>query len=184
MGFFSSIWSGIKSVGQAITSGAGKVTGFLTKAAGKVGSVFDAVKDVAGKITDIPVVGDVVKTLVENNPYGQAAIGMFNQADNIQKQVGGMINTADQIVRTADDAVNGRGNLKDNVDSIITTSSTLPNSYNGLRKGMNDLNDSRQAFNNVRRAPNILSKGRTLKDIMDTLSKDKDQSWRNRAVPA
>ena len=67
MGFFSSLWSGIKKVGSWVASGVKKVGHWIGQHAGKIGSIAGKVADVAEKVAPfvagIPIVGQVARGL-------------------------------------------------------------------------------------------------------------------------
>jgi hypothetical protein len=93
MGFWGDLWSGIKSLpGKAVDLG--------RKVIGKVSDGIGFVKNIAGKIGNIPVIGDIARGIM-NHPYLQKAKQIFDQVDNGTEMAKGIINSP-----AVDDVVN------------------------------------------------------------------------------
>jgi hypothetical protein len=78
------IASGVKSV-------AGKVYDGAKSVAGKVSGAFDTVRNLAGQVSSMPVIGDVAK-IASMNPLVGKAIDTFNKADSYVKMGNSILN--------------------------------------------------------------------------------------------
>ena len=91
MGF----WDLFKSLPGKIASGvksiAGKVYDGAKSVAGKVSGAFDKVRDIAGQVSNMPVIGDVAK-IASMNPLVGKAIDTFNKADSYVKMGNSILN--------------------------------------------------------------------------------------------
>ena len=91
MGF----WSFLKSIPGKISSGvksvAGKVWDGAKSIAGKVSQGFDKVRDIAGQVADMPVIGDIAK-IATMNPTVNKVIDTFNKADGYVKMGNSILN--------------------------------------------------------------------------------------------
>jgi phage-related protein len=91
MGF----WSFLKSIPGKIASGvksvAGKVWDGAKSIAGKVSSGFDKVRDIAGQVADMPVIGDIAK-MATMNPLVGKVVDTFNKADSYVKMGNSILN--------------------------------------------------------------------------------------------
>ena len=122
MGFFSNLWSGIKSVagkvGDALRWG---VNGVKT-VAGKVGDGIRWVKNVAGKVGNIPIVGDILKKVYERSPIGQQIGGIVNTVEDVTKAVGDAAGIAGNVLGGSDKSLtNILGDAKSNRDRFVKT---------------------------------------------------------------
>ena len=74
MGFFDSIWSGIKS-------GVGKASDWVGSAASGIGKVASTIADGIGKIRDLPLIGNIASTILS------PVQGIANTVSNVSNTV-------------------------------------------------------------------------------------------------
>ncbi len=92
MGF----WSWIKSIPGKIADGAktvaSKVWDTSKNIVGKLNTGMDIIKEGAGKISNMPVIGDVVRQFASSNPTASRVIDTFNRIDSGLKTANNLLN--------------------------------------------------------------------------------------------
>ena len=118
MGWFSSIWDTVKS-------GIGKVADFAGGIASGIGKAATTVSDTIGKISDLPVIGNIASTVL-------------SPVRNVANTVGNIANTVQQGASLAGELA--RGN---NLDDTRTTLGKLQTfvDNNGFGKYINAANN-------------------------------------------
>jgi len=89
------MWGWLKSLPGKIASGVKSVAGKMWDGAksvvGKVSQGFDKVRDIAGQVADMPVIGDIAK-IASMNPTVGKVIDTFNKADGYVKMGNSILN--------------------------------------------------------------------------------------------
>ena len=88
----SKVWGGIKDT-------AGKVAGVVSGIAGKVGEGVNWVKDKVEAARNLPVIGGAVSSILDSNPYSQAAQRVINTVGDYSQRAGDIANTVQNVLK-------------------------------------------------------------------------------------
>jgi hypothetical protein len=121
MGFFDSLWSGMKNVAGKIGGGLRQGFDWVKGVAGKVKDGVGWIKNAAGKISNIPIVGDILKTAWNVLPYTDKISKGIDLVDSTAGKVGEFADLGGNIVGEPGRYFNGSlGRLKANKDRLIS----------------------------------------------------------------
>jgi len=113
MGFFGDTWNSVRG-------GIGKVAGYIKGLAGKVAGGIRRAKEVAGKISRIPVIGRLAKDLWEEVPFHNEISDIGNIAEGVSDQIGKVAGQVQDVSGLKmNDALSSLPALKDSVMSKV-----------------------------------------------------------------
>ena len=85
MGWFSWVKNVVGKVGDGIKNVIGKVSDVGRNVVGKVSGVMDTIKDTASRVSNMPIIGDVLSQVAASNPTVSNIVSQFNKVDDAIK---------------------------------------------------------------------------------------------------